>query len=806
MAGPVLIEQKPPRAVGPGPPVTSRARRPDDALTDAVDEPAGHIRYVHSPVFAARLIVAAVALVGLAVIPDVFDLAVIGLRGDLTELVNRAPASVPGFVDAVTLVVGGSVVVGSLAAVAVRRDWRGSVRVAVTGLAAAATVLTFERWEGTQSDTRLVLVLIAISTAAALLAAQTSIRHEGLRRIGWVAVFTVALAGAPWDAVGVPGRLETVAAGVVVGAALALIIGTETEAAGVGSLRTALRAAGIPALEIDRHGGDARGSMPWVVELETGSRLFVKTYSAEERSADLLFRAWRFVGLRVPDRRPASSLRAAVEHEAFLTTRAGLVGVRSPRFIATGPIGEDGRFAAYSDVSGSTFDDVAGDLDETTMRATWSMVVTMHRAGIAHRDLRTANLMVDEHGEPWIVDFAFGEMAATEEQKRLDVVELLASLTALVGSRRSVDSAMAVLGPEVLEDALPYVQPLAVSAATRQHLDKAEFAELRETVRAATGAPEPDLPPLATIRPKTVLSVIAFGVAVWVLLSQLGNTGDLVARLSEASWTWIVVAVAASAATYVGAALSIIGSVPSAVPFVPAFASQLASSFVNRVTPAQIGGAVLNIRWLTKEGNDAATATTAVGVNALSGVVVHVTLIAIAIVWAGTGNLSGVQLPNALSFGVVAAVLLVILAAGWALPPLRHTFKRKVRPRLRQSWLAVTALSRQPHKVALAFGGSVLVTFSYLAALTAALHAFGAAPAVSTIAVVFLAGSALASAAPTPSGLGATEAILAAGFIAAGVDQPVAVASVLLFRAATFWLPILPGWIAFVALQHTGRV
>jgi undecaprenyl-diphosphatase len=189
-------------------------------------------------------------------------------------------------------------------------------------------------------------------------------------------------------------------------------------------------------------------------------------------------------------------------------------------------------------------------------------------------------------------------------------------------------------------------------------------------------------------------------------------------------------------------------------------------------------------------------------VNALSGAVVHVVLMVVALIWAGTTGLSGVQLPEARTFIIVAAVLLVVLGAGWGLPPLRHAFKRKVRPRLLQSWRSVVALSRQPHKIALAFGGSSVVTFSYLVAL----HAFGAAPALSTVAVVYLAGSALASAAPTPSGLGATEAILAAGFIAAGIDQSVAVAGVLLFRAATFWLPIIPGWISFVVLQRTDRI
>ena len=44
------------------------------------------------------------------------------------------------------------------------------------------------------------------------------------------------------------------------------------------------------------------------------------------------------------------------------------------------------------------------------------------------------------------------------------------------------------------------------------------------------------------------------------------------------------------------------GGVPERLPFVPTLAAQLASSFVNRVTPAKVGGMALNVRYLQKAG------------------------------------------------------------------------------------------------------------------------------------------------------------------------------------------------------------
>ena len=75
---------------------------------------------------------------------------------------------------------------------------------------------------------------------------------------------------------------------------------------------------------------------------------------------------------------------------------------------------------------------------------------------------------------------------------------------------------------------------------------------------------------------------------------------------------------------------------------------------------------------------------------------------------------------------------------------------------------------------------------------------------VASIGVVFLLGSAISSAAPIPGGIGAAEAALIAGLTAVGIEREVAVPAVFLYRITTFWLPILPGWIAFVLLQRLG--
>jgi glycosyltransferase 2 family protein len=109
---------------------------------------------------------------------------------------------------------------------------------------------------------------------------------------------------------------------------------------------------------------------------------------------------------------------------------------------------------------------------------------------------------------------------------------------------------------------------------------------------------------------------------------------------------------------------------------------------------------------------------------------------------------------------------------------------------------------RRPTNVALLLGGSVLLTFANLTAMYFAVQAFDGTLSFAQIGAIYLTGSAIASAAPTPGGIGALEAAVIAGLVAAGMPNDVAVPSVFLFRLGTFWLPILPGWGAFTYMQR----
>ena len=88
-----------------------------------------------------------------------------------------------------------------------------------------------------------------------------------------------------------------------------------------------------------------------------------------------------------------------------------------------------------------------------------------------------------------------------------------------------------------------------------------------------------------------------------------------------------------------------------------------------------------------------------------------------------------------------------------------------------------------------------------IAVLWVCFAAFGEAPAGGVVVMGYLTGT-LGNVVPVPGGV---EGAMIGAFVAFGVDPGLAVAAVLGYRAFEYWLPIVPGVLAYVRLLHTVR-
>jgi uncharacterized membrane protein YbhN (UPF0104 family) len=304
---------------------------------------------------------------------------------------------------------------------------------------------------------------------------------------------------------------------------------------------------------------------------------------------------------------------------------------------------------------------------------------------------------------------------------------------------------------------------------------------------------------LERVRPKTLLTIIAGSVAGYVLLSQLASV-DLVGLVRNAEWGWAMAALVFSGVTYVAAAWSLIGFVPERLRLIPTVGAQLAASFATLITPPTLGAVAINLRYLQRQGVHPALATASIGAAQAAAFVMHIVLLVLFAVAAGTSSDLTFEPPRVV---IVAAAAAVTVSLGLlAIPGIRKRITGRVGPVMRSIGPRLLTVVQQPRKLAEGVGGLVALNVAYIATLTAAVFAFNGNLNVAAIAVVYLTGSVVGQAAPTPGGLGAVEAALAAGLTAAGLEGGVAVSAVLLFRLVTFWLPTIPGWFSFNSMQR----
>lgn len=341
----------------------------------------------------------------------------------------------------------------------------------------------------------------------------------------------------------------------------------------------------------------------------------------------------------------------------------------------------------------------------------------------------------------------------------------------------------------------------AEKRAVDEALEGAREEDLLTQIRHAVLRIRPQAPVeparLERVRPRTLISFIAGAIGAYFLLTQLTHI-EFGPLISSAQWGWVAAAVLFSAASYVAAAMSLLGFVPERVPFLRTVAAQVAGSFVKIVAPAAVGGVALNTRFLQRAGVRPGLAVASVGASQLFGLGCHILMLLSFGYLTGTEKTPSLSPSRTVIAGLLTVAVLVLVVT--SVPFLRKFVVTRVRSLFAGVVPRMLDVLQRPQKLVTGIGGMLLLTACFVMCLDASIRAFGdesTSISLASVAVVFLAGNALGSAAPTPGGVGAVEATLTVGLIAVGLPKEVAAPAVLLFRLLTLWLPVLPGWLVF---------
>ncbi|WP_369261903.1 lysylphosphatidylglycerol synthase domain-containing protein [Streptomyces sp. R35] len=351
----------------------------------------------------------------------------------------------------------------------------------------------------------------------------------------------------------------------------------------------------------------------------------------------------------------------------------------------------------------------------------------------------------------------------------------------------------------------------AEKRAIDEALDEAREEDLLTQIRHQVLLIRPQAPVeparLERVRPRTLISFIAGAIGAYFLLTQLTHI-EFGTLFDNAEWGWVAAAVLFSALSYFAAAMSLLGFVPERVPFLRTVAAQVAGSFVKIVAPAAVGGVALNTRFLQRSGVRPGLAVASVGASQLFGLGCHILMLLSFGYLTGTEKTPSLSPSRTVIAGLLTVAVLVLVMT--SVPFLRKFVVTRVRSLFAGVVPRMLDVLQRPQKLVTGIGGMLLLTACFVMCLDASIRAFGheetTTLSLASVAVVFLAGNALGSAAPTPGGVGAVEATLTVGLIAVGLPKEVAAPAVLLYRLLTLWIPVLPGWLFFNHLTRKGAL
>ncbi len=594
----------------------------------------------------------------------------------------------------------------------------------------------------------------------------------------------------------VPARsLLGLAVGWVVGAAVVLIVGTPALEVPLDATVRALAKAGfvVSRLTVIRPAGRGPLILSAVGEAPD-RRAVIELYGPHQRSGGALRQLWEKLKLRDVETAPLlTSMRRAVEHRALMAIAIGDAGVANTSTIAVAPLDRGWMLYSHHPPRGAPIDECA---QSTPVTQLWESLRVLNEHLIAHGDLRSQHITV--HGGIGLFGGFFNaEYGATEAQLQSDIAQLLVTTSALYEPKSAVRAAIDVFGKDTVLSASRRLTKVAVPKSIRRSIPDsgAVISDARAEVKRQTGADQIKPQTITRFSRSQIIQLVLFGALVYVAYPFISTAPTFFSELRTANWWWALLGLLVSALTYVGAAAALWASADETVSFWRLSVAQVANTFAATTTPAGVGGLALSTRYLQKGGGlPAMRATTAVALQQAVQVIMHLVLLILFSTVAGASMNLSHFVPTATVLYLIGGVTLGVVGTFLFVPQLRRWLATDVRPKLKEVATDLVEVAREPKRMGLIIIGCTGTTLGAALGLWTSVEAFGGGASFVAVTVVTMIGGTLASAAPTPGGVGAVEAALIGGLAAFGVPAAVGVPSVLLYRVLTCWLPVFAGW------------
>ena len=742
----------------------------------------------------------------------------------IAQVIHPPPRSITWLVTVVYQAgsIGVVIVLVGLALIARRWEIARDLALSAAGAAAVSGILVLllgsrgGRPSGIVIDGYdLTFPVLRIALFAAVATAALPYLARGVQRLIEIFIALVALA----SAVGGHGLPLNVLGSLAIGwgatAVVRLIFGSPLGLPSTDDVRLLLAELGIRSSHVHPASrqvwGVAKFEATEICGTDSSGRIGIAVYGRDAADARLLTKAGRFLLYR--DSGPSLTVTRLqqVEHEAYLTMRAGQAGVAVPEIVQAGTAGPaKDALLVYRRPPGTALSEAdPADISDVTLDDLYRQLLVLRRARIAHGAISGDALFVDPADQTVaLADFRNASASASPDLLDRDMAGAIAATAVAVGAERAADGAARSLTPQMLDGALRHLHKPALDPALGRNLrGKRGFLEdVRQRAAQAKSIDVPELVEPRRVSWPTLIMVIGTLIGGWALIGVLIDVSQSFDTVIGADWLWVAMALVLAQLAYVASGVETVGSVSGPLPFGRAVAVEFANAF-----SALAGGTAAvfatRVRFYQRQGYDATVALSSGAIMATASwlAIAVLTLVSLPFAW---GNIHFEATPESggnskLVWIILAVVVLVAVAAGLllAVPRLRRMAADKARPKIRDIMGNLKAVASSPLKLVLLVGGSVGSELLVAMALSVSLRAFGDHLNLPTLYVVIFLAGIIGGISPSPGGMGVVEAGMILGLTAAGVSEADATAAVFIQRLFTSYLPPIWGWITLVWMR-----
>jgi uncharacterized protein (TIRG00374 family) len=317
----------------------------------------------------------------------------------------------------------------------------------------------------------------------------------------------------------------------------------------------------------------------------------------------------------------------------------------------------------------------------------------------------------------------------------------------------------------------------------------------------------------------TVFVLLAVAFLYWGVprLAGLQNTWH---RIEEGDPWWLAIALLFTALSFGGYVLLFLGvfvRTGSRIDWRASYLITMAGLAASRIFAAGGAGGLALTAWALRRAGIPARQ---VATSTVAFLVLTYAVYMIALVVFGLGLYLGIfPGPAPFAVTVIPAIFgIVALTVGGLMALVPTDFERRLRTwaegggrvaHLAQRLATVPASASAGIREAIshlrtldpALLGAVAYWAFNIAVLWASFHAFGEAPPTAVLITGYFVGM-FGNLLPLPGGVGGVDGGMIGAFAAFGVDFGLATVAVLTYRAFAFWLPTIPGAIAYIQLRH----